>query len=500
MMKLDLCRSLVVVQEHHSNARDSSQGNVVASQEDAAVHIEEEDDQYPVIPPSATKLANAPQQKYSNDLVNDLTENEAYDDQDEDEEDDTDNGHGTMSGGKSSAMMDEDEDEMGEDEELDSFFGQQNETEDNGGNYDGDYQDDEYDQDDSNYENGEQHSSSTATLDHHQQQHKVRSFQQQQQQLPHHHIPSANRQVRVAGHGGRSGRSGRSVANADNHYERQYACKRCEFFTNNPRAVLYHRKEVHREKINVYECNYCQYASQYTGKVERHVMLRHKLAIDLANKNDFSSVNSGLATGGGGNHGNGGATTVNPLTPATATLSSSSTATISSQPATVSSASDTVSTASTNNDSHSESAPSVKARLIRPAIGQQQKPSTPVHLKSELSARACQPAPGTTVVTAAASFSTSPFGITKFQCNKCPCTYKRASDLTKHLKTKHGIIANNSRSYLMQTGAIQTTTSSGMSGHGSEDAGCHDDENGGEYDENGDYDVDNELANSSSMK
>jgi hypothetical protein len=74
-----------------------------------------------------------------------------------------------------------------------------------------------------------------------------------------------------------SGSSQQPVINSDNHYERQYTCKRCGFFTNNPRAVLYHRRDFHGEKINVHECIYCQYASQYSGKVERHTLLRHKI-------------------------------------------------------------------------------------------------------------------------------------------------------------------------------------------------------------------------------
>ena len=32
--------------------------------------------------------------------------------------------------------------------------------------------------------------------------------------------------------------------------------------------------------------------------------------------------------------------------------------------------------------------------------------------------------------------------INKFQCDKCPCKYKRSSDLTKHLRIKHGIFTN----------------------------------------------------------
>jgi hypothetical protein len=78
------------------------------------------------------------------------------------------------------------------------------------------------------------------------------------------------------------------VVNSDNHYERQYTCQRCQFFTNNPRAILYHRKEFHGEKINVHECKYCQYASQYSGKVERHTLLRHK--IDANNQNSATSL------------------------------------------------------------------------------------------------------------------------------------------------------------------------------------------------------------------
>jgi Pyruvate/2-oxoacid:ferredoxin oxidoreductase delta subunit len=78
------------------------------------------------------------------------------------------------------------------------------------------------------------------------------------------------------------------VPNTDNHYERQYSCKSCQFFTNNPRAVLYHRIEFHNEKINVHECNFCQYASQYSGKVERHTLLRHKIQ---ANSKTFKTIN-----------------------------------------------------------------------------------------------------------------------------------------------------------------------------------------------------------------
>ena len=74
------------------------------------------------------------------------------------------------------------------------------------------------------------------------------------------------------------------VPNSDNHYGRQYNCKQCGYLTNNPRSVLYHRKDFHGEKINIYECSYCQYASQYSGKVERHTLSRHKIEVNNSRK------------------------------------------------------------------------------------------------------------------------------------------------------------------------------------------------------------------------
>lgn len=137
------------------------------------------------------------------------------------------------------------------------------------------------------------------------------------------------------------------VINSDNHYERQYACKRCDFFTNNPRAVLYHRKEFHMEKINVHECQYCQYASQYSGKVERHTLLRHK--IDMTNNNKY----------------------------------------------------------------------------------------TPNKLKSETSLNDSNVLNQSTNLAKNNDLNNSTQQVSKFQCNKCPCKYKRSSDLTKHMRLKH---------------------------------------------------------------
>jgi len=48
------------------------------------------------------------------------------------------------------------------------------------------------------------------------------------------------------------------------------------------------------------------------------------------------------------------------------------------------------------------------------------------------------------------------FSGAKFQCNKCPCKYKRSSDLSNHLKQKHSIHQINLKDYLTN----ETTTTS----------------------------------------
>lgn len=158
--------------------------------------------------------------------------------------------------------------------------------------------------------------------------------------------------------------SGRVIMSTESHYERQYACKQCQFFTNNPRAALYHRKEVHHEKINVHECQYCQYASQYSGKVERHTMLRHK--IDMTTGAPLTNSN-----------GNGAAAGFN----------------------------------SKEVDDEED---------LDPAVGG-----------------------GGSDVT----MSGGGGGGGKFQCNKCPCKYKRSSDLSKHLRLKHNLNSNHLNVY-----------------------------------------------------
>lgn len=163
---------------------------------------------------------------------------------------------------------------------------------------------------------------------------------------------------------------------SESQYERQYTCKQCEFFTNNPRAALYHRKEVHNEKINVHECRYCQYASQYSGKVERHTTMRHKFEMMSNNRAGGATLNN--ATNGGG----------------------------------------AAAAASVNGGANSNQ----KETMMGGGAGDDEN-----------------------------DYDAANGGIgamnARFQCNQCPCKYKRSSDLSKHLRLKHGLNSNHLNVY-----------------------------------------------------
>lgn len=65
---------------------------------------------------------------------------------------------------------------------------------------------------------------------------------------------------------------------------RMYFCKgNCAFKSFSPREYLHHRRSTHDEKINIYECPYCVYASKQTQKLDRHVWMIH-------NKSDANKV------------------------------------------------------------------------------------------------------------------------------------------------------------------------------------------------------------------
>lgn len=57
--------------------------------------------------------------------------------------------------------------------------------------------------------------------------------------------------------------------------KRNYTCTHCTYYTQNPRSYLYHLKDEHGEKIKVYECPSCLYASKHSQKLQRHVHMVH---------------------------------------------------------------------------------------------------------------------------------------------------------------------------------------------------------------------------------
>ncbi|KAI5737626.1 hypothetical protein M8J76_015173 [Diaphorina citri] len=57
--------------------------------------------------------------------------------------------------------------------------------------------------------------------------------------------------------------------------KRNYACNACDYFTQNPRTYLHHLRDVHFEKIKIYECSSCLYASKHSQKLQRHIHMVH---------------------------------------------------------------------------------------------------------------------------------------------------------------------------------------------------------------------------------
>lgn len=57
--------------------------------------------------------------------------------------------------------------------------------------------------------------------------------------------------------------------------KRNYSCNSCDFFTQNPRHYLYHLRDVHAEKVRIYECPNCLYASKHFQKLLRHTKMVH---------------------------------------------------------------------------------------------------------------------------------------------------------------------------------------------------------------------------------
>lgn len=61
--------------------------------------------------------------------------------------------------------------------------------------------------------------------------------------------------------------------------KRNYTCVHCGFNTQNPREHLYHLKDEHGERMKVFECPRCIYASKNQQKLIRHARMVHKLKI-----------------------------------------------------------------------------------------------------------------------------------------------------------------------------------------------------------------------------
>lgn len=73
--------------------------------------------------------------------------------------------------------------------------------------------------------------------------------------------------------------------------KRNYACTKCSYYTQNPRSFLHHQKNVHAERLRVYECSHCLYASKHSQKLQRHVHMVHQ-NITISTAKDQGNVGS----------------------------------------------------------------------------------------------------------------------------------------------------------------------------------------------------------------
>uniref|UniRef100_T1IPP2 C2H2-type domain-containing protein n=1 Tax=Strigamia maritima TaxID=126957 RepID=T1IPP2_STRMM len=71
--------------------------------------------------------------------------------------------------------------------------------------------------------------------------------------------------------------------------QRTYQCHTCDLVTRNPRDYLYHLRDEHGEKLKVYECEHCIYASRHPQKLQRHVGFIHS-ALEKAKDNGEAAI------------------------------------------------------------------------------------------------------------------------------------------------------------------------------------------------------------------
>ncbi|XP_032530191.2 zinc finger protein 423-like [Danaus plexippus] len=60
--------------------------------------------------------------------------------------------------------------------------------------------------------------------------------------------------------------------------KRNYNCTKCTFYTQNPRYYLLHMRDVHFEKLKIYDCPHCLYASRHQQTLMRHLKMVHEAA------------------------------------------------------------------------------------------------------------------------------------------------------------------------------------------------------------------------------
>lgn len=62
--------------------------------------------------------------------------------------------------------------------------------------------------------------------------------------------------------------------------KRNYNCAYCTFYTQNPRIYLVHTRDVHFERLKIYDCPYCVYASRHLQKLTRHIKMVHDITLE----------------------------------------------------------------------------------------------------------------------------------------------------------------------------------------------------------------------------
>lgn len=72
--------------------------------------------------------------------------------------------------------------------------------------------------------------------------------------------------------------------------KRNYACNLCNYFTQNPRQHLHHLRDVHNEKVKIYECKDCLYASRHFQKLARHMRIVHDKDDNIVQSNSISDA------------------------------------------------------------------------------------------------------------------------------------------------------------------------------------------------------------------